>query len=205
MVHNILSLELFRRRDRVGCLAETVKSLSLYTHTQIHYIVSVRRCTGRCDRPRRRWSFGGNVQWCWIRIKLHLGRPVRIFHCLYWPSSVDGSSSTRRMAVPDINCPRTIAFFLGEPLTGIFLERFLVWVWWMILLRYGFVLYTCVCFLKTRRTKVIFLALYLRLLCFRFISQEKKHNYRQIMNYEFYLLTSIIITTFQVLNKIILC
>lgn len=40
MVYNILSLELFRRRDRVGCLAETVKSLSLFTRTHIHkYII----------------------------------------------------------------------------------------------------------------------------------------------------------------------
>lgn len=42
MVYNILSLELFRRRDRIGCLAETVKSLSLslFAPTHIHkYII----------------------------------------------------------------------------------------------------------------------------------------------------------------------
>lgn len=48
MVYNILSVELFRRRDRVGCLAETVKislSFHTHTHTRAHKYIIHLSCT----------------------------------------------------------------------------------------------------------------------------------------------------------------
>lgn len=61
MVYNILSLELFRRRGRVGRLAEAVKSQYIYIYiTQYTYYYTPIVC-GATPHTIRWRSFGGNT------------------------------------------------------------------------------------------------------------------------------------------------